>query len=473
MSNISTDQIKFNPTSYIDPNGRVFEWQGEIYRAITQERSKFFNELINHDCFKQLQEKGWVVKTEKTEHSLDGYGFILKHERISPITYCFEWPPQMLKEAAILTLKICLDLMEHGFIIQDAYPWNIHFKNTKPVFIDIGSIVPIDKTLIWEAYQEFCNFFLYPLYLYSINLYSTTRPLLFDYLNGVSDQSCYQLLPFSYKFLRPGVFSRLTSPLIAGSLMKKMKLDNKIRNIAEGVGSKIDLTNARIKFFKSLLKDVEAIRFPSKKSEWSSYYSEMLPYSPSPKWSAKHKTVFEILNKLKPKSVLDIACNEGWYSILAAKQGASVVSFDTDANCISRLYKYAKEEKNLNITPLVMNFMNLSPEFGWSLKQFPPATSRLKADMCFAFAIVHHLVFSQWQNFDRVIDSIDLFAKEWVLVEYIPKEDEKVKILLSRKKDIFPWYTLENFIKALSKRYKVRDTFDSYPTGRKLILCEK
>lgn len=472
MSKIAGDQVRFDATSYIDPNGRVFEWQGHIYRAIMHQRTDFFEKLLGQDYFKKLAQKGWIARTEKTEHSLDGFGLILKHERIKPITYCFEWPPQMLKEAAILTIEICLELIEHDLILQDAYPWNVYFKGAEPVFVDIGSIVDVDKNLVWEAYQEFCNFFLYPLYLYSVNLYDVVRPGLLDYLNGISDRNCYQLLPLSRKIFRPGSFSRVTLPLLLGNIMRRLKLDIKIRTIAEGVASKVDITNTRIKFFKGLLKEVKAIKLPHKRTPWSSYYSEMSPYTPSSKWSVKQRGVFDILNDVKPKSVLDIACNKGWYSILAAKQGIPVISFDTDVSCVSELYERARVEE-LNITPLVMNLMNPTPEFGWSLKQFPPSINRLKADMCFAFALIHHLVFSQWQDFDRIIEAVDLFSTKWILIEFIPKEDEKAQILLSRKKDIFPWYTLENFIKALEKRYKIKGMFDSSPSGRKLILCEK
>jgi len=96
----------------------------------------------------------------------------------------------MLKDAALLTLDICEELIKHGLILQDAYPWNIFFDGAKPVFIDVGSIVKSDNDIIWRPYQQFCNFFLFPLYVYSAKYFKTGRPFLLDYLNGMSDTSC-------------------------------------------------------------------------------------------------------------------------------------------------------------------------------------------------------------------------------------------------------------------------------------------
>jgi len=332
--------------------------------------------------------------------------------------------------------------------------------------------VKTGQDMIWEAYQEFCNFFLYPLYLYSAGLYDAARPMLTDYLNGISDRQCFSLLPLRKKFFSRGPLFRLTLTAGLSGAVQKMKLDDKLHAMTKDVSAKADLTKARRHFFEGLLKELESVRFPAGKTPWSSYYAEMKPYTPSADWNAKEKAVFEALNNLKPGSILDIACNKGWYSILAAGHGCRTISFDTDAECISYVYGVAKKE-NLDITPLVMNLLNPSPTTGWALRQFPSAVERLGADMCLALAFIHHAVFSQWQDFDRVIESIGLFTKKWMLIEYIPKDDEKALLLLSRKKDIFPWYTFDNFKRSIEKRYTILKISDSCPSSRKLVLCEK
>jgi len=473
MTQIPQDKIKFNPISYIDPNGRVFEWEDQIYRALAPDKSNFFKELIERGVFKRLEDKGWFVPTKITEYSLENYGLILWHKKIDFITYCFEWPPEMLREAAILTVKISLELLKENLILQDAYPWNISFENTNPIFLDVTSIVKPDKNIIWGAYQQFCNFFLYPLYLYSLGLYDYTHNLLMNYLDGVTEDACYALLPFKSKVLDSNKFSRLTSPLIIGNFLRRHNVDSKIRAAAENIGSKVDLAVARQKFFKKLLQEVKNIKFPAKKTVWTGYHSRMAKTEDAEKdWDLKQRAVSEILDNINPKTVLDIGCNGGGYSVLAAKKSISVVAFDADSNCISDLFKISRK-RQLSITPLVLNLLNLSPQFGCALEQFPSALNRLKADMGLALALIHHLVFRYGQDFGQIVKTFDKLTKSWLLVEFVPKEDEKAKLLLSRRPDVFPWYNFDNFAKELNKFYSLEKVYDSYPEGRKLILCKK
>ena len=117
--------------------------------------------------FSELMEKGLLVETEITPLKLDGYGMVLKHKKVPTLTYCMEWPATMLKEAALLTLDLAIELTDKNLALQDAYPWNVYFDGTKPEFIDLGSIVEADRKFIWIAYDQFCRFFLYPLYMYA------------------------------------------------------------------------------------------------------------------------------------------------------------------------------------------------------------------------------------------------------------------------------------------------------------------
>lgn len=106
--------------------------------------------------------------------------------------------------------------------------------------------------------------------------------------------------------------------------------------------------------------------------------------------------------------------------VRAARTGGKVIAFDSDASCVSQLYREASSRK-LNVQPLVMDLLNPTPAFGWRNQRYPSAIQRLKADMVFAFAVVHHLVISQWQNFDRVVQLLSDFAPVHLLVEFVPR----------------------------------------------------
>ena len=101
----------------------------------------------------------------------------------------------MLKAAALVTVELCIRLAEKGLTLQDGHPWNILFDDTKPVYIDAGSIVLARDDILWAPYQQFCNFFLFPLYLYAADRDRIARWLLRDYLSGVTDEDLLAALP--------------------------------------------------------------------------------------------------------------------------------------------------------------------------------------------------------------------------------------------------------------------------------------
>ena len=60
----------------------------------------------------------------------------------------------------------------------------------------------------------------------------------------------------------------------------------------------------------------------------------------------------------------------------------------------------------------------------------------------------------------------------WLIIEYVPKEDDKVKQMLRDKKDIYDWYRPENFLKVFAQHYQVRAEERIGQSGRTLYLME-
>jgi hypothetical protein len=74
----------------------------------------------------------------------DGGGYreicaVLEHERIAFQSFPYEWPPEMLHAAGALTLDLAESALTEGFGLKDATPYNILFRATKPVFVDLLS----------------------------------------------------------------------------------------------------------------------------------------------------------------------------------------------------------------------------------------------------------------------------------------------------------------------------------------------
>ncbi|HWH80255.1 MAG TPA: hypothetical protein VNT76_22905, partial [Candidatus Binatus sp.] len=141
--------------SFVDPNGRVFEWQGEIYRMLEPAYAARWQSLADDGLIAKLINDGLLVESELTGFTTESGNAVLSHRRVPVVSYCYEWVPAMLKDAALLTIELCIRLAERGLTIQDGHPWNILFDGTKPVYIDASSIVPVRDDILWAPYQQF------------------------------------------------------------------------------------------------------------------------------------------------------------------------------------------------------------------------------------------------------------------------------------------------------------------------------
>lgn len=466
-SNIPLEEVHFHSTSFMDPNGKVFVWKGKLYRALFQGKSEFYKSFIESNTYSELSSEGKMVETQWTPLHLEGFESVLKHRLIQFPSYCMEWPPEMLRDAALLTVDLCLKLIDDNLTLQDSYPWNILFEGTRPVFIDFGSIVSVNPSFLWIPYQQFCDFFYHPLLLQATNYRAVSRKFLFDYLDGVPAEQLVRLLNPLQKIRLPGYFTRVSIPHALSRRMSSAKWEKKLQQSTKGLTQHISKANRKT-FFRKLYKTIERIKFPAQKTVWNAYYSS----TDEEQTRKKQNCVQKVLDRVGPKTVLDIGSNEGLFSSLAGRFGASVVAFEPDEQCVSQLYCRAKE-KNLRVLPLVMDILNPTPSFGWCGKQFEPAWERFKADLVLVLALIHHLVFTKGQNFPRIIESIKAFQKEYALYEFVAKEDPMAARLRRRISFDDEWYTLSYFQKTLEDHYKSVEIIEKVSDTRTLILCRR
>jgi len=372
----------------------------------------------------------------------------------------------MLKEAALLTLNISLKMVESNIILQDASPYNIFFDFAKPVFIDLGSFVPTYTDYLWAPYQQFCNFFLFPLYLYSSGISDLPRKLLQDCYHGVSAQNVARILGLKEKIKSRGYMSRIFIPELITRLFKNIYDKEKMASLSSRLGKQIEIQKMRKKFFLSLRQDVESVKDLDSKSNWSDYYD----ITDETVLAEKKRIIENIFNELRPATVLDIGCNTGVFSLMAERSGALVVAVDTDHDCVNRLYRSAVKE-GLKILPIVMNVLDPSPCIGWRGIQYSSAQERFKCDMVLAQALLHHLIFTGGQNFHRSIQSIKDFQIDSLVIEYVDINDPMAKLLPRRPTIDYSWYTLNSFVESLNVHYKEVKILKKLSNTRTLFYC--
>ena len=103
---------------------------------------------------------------------------------------------QRCRAATLSIMRIAID---REMILKDATPYNIQFIEGKPLLIDTLSFTWYDPAKPWIAYRQFCESFLYPLYLEKYNkltIHKTFRV----WPEGIPANETAALLPYRSRF---------------------------------------------------------------------------------------------------------------------------------------------------------------------------------------------------------------------------------------------------------------------------------
>ena len=107
---IPQDEIRFNPASYADPAGSVFRWRDGLYRGISKLYEPRLRKLLEDRVLTDLAALGFFAGAEPTDLATKDFSFVLKLKAIDFVSYCPEWCPDMLKDAALMVLDLECEL---------------------------------------------------------------------------------------------------------------------------------------------------------------------------------------------------------------------------------------------------------------------------------------------------------------------------------------------------------------------------
>jgi 2-polyprenyl-3-methyl-5-hydroxy-6-metoxy-1,4-benzoquinol methylase len=469
LTPIPLAQLNINPSSYVDPNGFAFHFDQQIFRGIYPEQEAFYRNLFDTGLIDKWTKDFHLVDSKMSKFSIPELhcNAVVSHRSIAPLTYCVEWPSSLLQRAAITTLELNLELLNHNCILQDAYPWNILFEGTTPVFVDLTSIVPLSTPLMWPAYQQFINFFMNPLELAALGKGKIARGLLYDYINGISGEDLHKNLSLGYCFSHP---LKLTTSFLVSKLNNHIQNNQKLKLKLQGAvnsSSKHQEHTAKIRkrFINGLLTKVKSLKVKGQSTTWTRYYADLTAEFSS---DEKIKRVDQLLNQLKPQTVIDIGCNVGKYSILAARAGAKVIAMDSSEDSIEALVQHCTAEQ-LAITPIIGDVLCPTPAFGFLSQQFPPMVERFRSDVVLCLGVMHHLHISGRQSFERIAKLLNQLAKKAVIFEYVDATDGNNQLIDHGRKIE---YSMASVSEALAKHFKIT-VFASDRETRRLLLCEK
>ncbi|MEO8568115.1 MAG: hypothetical protein ABI419_03240 [Ginsengibacter sp.] len=452
--------IELHPASFKDPSGFVFQKDNIFYRQVNQLYKDDYDLLMSSGLYKDLINKNYLLPHEEIIENFTGspewYKTILPAQ-LSFISYPYEWCFGQIKDAALLTLAIQKMAIAHGMILKDATHFNVQFLNGKPVFIDTLSFEKYDSSQPWVAYTQFCECFLFPLLLQKY-LAIDVQKLMLTYPQGIPAGLVKELLPWKSNFnLGVGLHVSLQSKIKGGNNPGAYK-------------GKFD-QNKMLQLIGNLEDNIRSCALNKKaKTSWSNYYDETII---SRSYLTEKEIIFRrFISSIDFETVLDIGANDGFFSKIISEKTASVVSIDFDSHCINSLYAYTKKQKTLNILPLCIDFSNPTPATGFNNTERSSFTARAHFDLVLALALVHHLAISKNIPLQNIAESFQKTGNK-LIVEFIPKEDEKVKQLLLYRKDIFSNYNETEFIKCFGKYFTIISSAKIPGTQRTMYLLNR
>ncbi|MFO0919768.1 MAG: hypothetical protein U0872_15830 [Planctomycetaceae bacterium] len=457
--------MKFEPGSFRDRSSRVANCGDQVLRLMNAESLSVWRRVSQEPFFREMTAAGQIVGTEELsasecqERQLPAsFAGLLRHEPIPFVSYPYEWSFGMLREAALLHLRIMTKALGAGLVLKDASPYNVQFRGTQPVFIDIGSFTEQVPGEPWSAYRQFCELMLFPLLLQAYRQVHF-QPVLRAQLEGISAQQFLQWMRWR-DMLRSGVFTH-------GWLQSL--LEQRSQGFSTSTVRELRVSGFQTSFIEQMLKKltalVERLEWSPPRTQWTEY-NDALPHVADDR-RIKMEFVRQVCQQKPRRLVWDIGCNDGCYSRIAGESATTVVGMDQDHGCIDRLYRQSRTD-GAPVLPLCVDLANQSPGQGWRGRERRRLEERGRPDLVLCLGLIHHLVLSANIPLPEVMDWLSGLQAELVL-EFPSKRDAMVQSLLRNKRDQYDDYSLDRLEVELCRNFEIRRR-ETLPSGERTLF---
>lgn len=472
--------------SFRDPAGCLCTVEGRLLRIVARSGLPYLEAFLTSGTAQKFAAAGRLAQSRVLDtaeaqkllaqgaitalfESTDGAA-VVEHEPIAFPSFPYEWPPEMLHAAACLTLDFAEELVAEGLGLKDATPYNVLFRGSEPVFVDILSIERRDPgDPVWLPYAQCVRAFLLPL-LVNQRFRTPLDQLLTTRRDGLEPQDVYALCGPMQKLLPPFLTLVSIPTWLAArhkqddtSLYQKKSLDDPeqarfiLESVIRGLRRKLDALAPR----------------GGRKSVWSDYMAGDHNYAPE-HFRAKHTFVESVLAEFRPSRVLDVGCNTGTFSALAARRGASVVAMDSDPVVVGQVWRQARAEA-LDILPLVVNLTRPSPAIGWRNQECPAFLDRARGafDTVLMLAVVHHMLVSERIPLPEIIDLAAELTTRFLVIEFVAPDDPMFRRITRGRDDLFRGLTRELFEATCRRHFELVRSQHLDQTSRWLYLLSK
>ena len=259
------------------------------------------------------------------------------------ISYPYEWPYEVLRDASLAHLDLQIELLGHDLTLSDASAFNMQLRGTAPIHIDVLSIVPYSEGQLWQGYEQFRREFFNPLLIEAATGVSMARYYRGN-LSGPDATETARLLPLYWR-LKPIV---LTHVLLPARYELKQTLNGETGPVkiprALPRSRLLALLGHLRRSITSLPKQKSALRHGEIMLCGNSYESH--------ETLRKGDVVRKWVRKRRPRRLIDLGCNTGKFAEIALQEGAKdIIGIDSDRASLDICWLRAKEH-GLKILPI-------------------------------------------------------------------------------------------------------------------------
>ena len=418
-------QGTLTPT-FRDPAGSL-DLEGEFaVRTIHPEARAEVLEFIGSEFCERLQERGDMVASTVHETAA---GLQLLHPKISVPTYPWEWTASQWLAAARLTLALCDEALDEGWVLKDATPLNILFVGSRPILVDVLSFelwnpAPANyPSHIWLAYGQYVRTFLLPLLMN--RMLSWPLEMSMFKRDGYEPADLYKALSWPQRLSR-AAFLPVT---LAARLDAKDGEASSAKAVPQHKSPELAVHLLK-RTLADLRRRTERAMPDYTGSEWSNYTATLTHYS-AQESAQKMDWVRGVLDELQPARVLDIGANTGVFSALAAERGAQVVALERDAAAAESLYRMTRNS-GLPIQTVHGDLSRPTPAVGWSNRETSSLLDRLalQSDLVLMLAVIHHLILMEQVPVRAILELVYTLTSRDLVLEWVPVSDPMYQSLM-------------------------------------------
>jgi SAM-dependent methyltransferase len=451
-----------DPT-FRDPAGSLVLEGDRAVRTIRPEFREQVREFLNSEFYGRAVERGDMVGTVVEE---DAAGLRLIHPRVRLASYPWEWTAWQWLAAAELTLRLCDEALDDGWVLKDATPLNVLFRGPTPVLVDVLSFERRDPgSSLWLAYGQYVRTFLLPLVIKKM-LHWPLEMTAFK-RDGYEPAELYAALSWSQRLSRGGLW-----PITIPALLDRRK------SAATGVRKRPPARDAELtlhtlkRTVAGLRRRTRAAMPESASSEWTEYTGSQSHYTAAES-EQKRAWVRGVLDELRPATVLDVGANTGEFSAVAADAGAEVVALERDADAAERIARMSAA-RSLNIQTIHADLARPTPALGWENRESSALLTRLEGefDVVMLLAVIHHLLLLEQIPLRSILRLCHRLTTKALVVEWVPATDPMFVSLMRGRDELYGSLGEKDFLEACEGLFTSTRS-QVLPNGRTLFLLMK